>query len=146
MKPMPLTPRLSVAPQLTESDLEEAARAGFRTVLSNRPDGESPDQPSNATLAATARRLGLEFLQVPVVSGQLTDDQIEAMKTALAEAEAPVLAFCRTGTRSTMLWALASAGELAPEAIIRTAAEAGFNLEAIRPRLEATARASQSGA
>jgi sulfide:quinone oxidoreductase len=137
MQPAKLTPNLSVSPQLTERDLAEAAAAGFKSIINNRPDGEAPDQPRSEDLAAAAQRLGLAYRHIPVVPGQLTADQIEAFKTALTEIEGPALAFCRTGTRSTTLWALASARQLAPDAILATASAAGYNLEQLRPQLEA---------
>jgi sulfide:quinone oxidoreductase len=146
MKSVRLTPNVSVAPQLTGHDLEEAAAAGFRTIVNNRPDGEAPDQPRSEELAAAAKRLGLEYRHIPVVSGQLTDAHIEAFKAAVAEGEKPVLAFCRTGTRSATLWALAARDRLSPNEILQTASAAGYNLEALRPRLEAVAGKRPSGA
>ncbi|QFU16714.1 TIGR01244 family sulfur transferase [Microvirga thermotolerans] len=145
MKAVALTPNLSVAPQLTEADLQQAAAAGYRTIVNNRPDGEAPDQPRSADLAAAAKRLGLEYRHIPVVPGQLPDELVEAFRTTFTEAEKPVLAFCRTGTRSTSLWALAATDRLTPAEILQTAAEAGYDLEALRPRLQATARSRAAG-
>jgi sulfide:quinone oxidoreductase len=136
MRTARLTPTLSVAPQLTEADVEQAAAAGFRTIINNRPDGESPDQPSSDKLAAAASRLGLQYRHIPVVSGEISPEQIAAFRTALAEAASPALAFCRSGTRSTTLWALSTAGRLAPDEILKSAADAGYGLEHLRPRLQ----------
>ncbi|WP_262027386.1 TIGR01244 family sulfur transferase [Microvirga sp. Mcv34] len=135
-----LTDNLSVAPQLRLDDLEQAAAAGFRSIINNRPDGEASDQPSSETLAAAAQRLGLAYRHIPVVPGQLSPEQVAAFKEALTAAAGPTLAFCRTGTRSTSLWALASAPHLSPDEILRIAAAAGYNLEALRPQIEAAAR------
>ncbi|MGO4525835.1 TIGR01244 family sulfur transferase [Microvirga sp. 2MCAF35] len=135
-----LTDNLSVAPQLSPEDLQKAAAAGFRSIINNRPDGEAPDQPLSDTLAATAQRLGLAYRHIPVVPGQLSPEQVEGFKEALTAADGPTLAFCRTGTRSTSLWALASARHLAPDVILRAAAAAGYNLEALRPQIEAASR------
>jgi uncharacterized protein (TIGR01244 family) len=132
-----LTPNISVAGQLTEEDLVEAAAAGFRSVINNRPDGEAADQPRSQELAAAAERLGLTYWYIPVVSGQLSDDQVEAFRAALSEAEKPALAFCRSGTRSATLWALAASDRLSSNEILQTVSEAGYNLEAVRPQLEA---------
>ena len=140
MKLAKLTQNLSVSPQLTEKDLEEAAAAGFRSIINNRPDGEASDQPRSDVLEAAAKRLGLAYRHIPVVPGQLSGDQVAAFKAALTEMKGPALAFCRTGTRSTTLWALASARHLAPDNILATAAEAGYNLETLRPQLEAAAQ------
>jgi uncharacterized protein (TIGR01244 family) len=137
VKVIKLTPNISVAHQLTEQDLEEAAAAGFKTIINNRPDGEAPDQPRSEELAAAAKHLGLAYHHIPTVSGQISNDQVEAFRTALGGAEKPALAFCRTGTRSTTLWALAASDRLSANEILQTTSEAGYNLEALRPQLEA---------
>jgi sulfide:quinone oxidoreductase len=140
MKIAQLTPFLSVSDQLTPQDLGVAAAQGFKSVISNRPDGESEDQPASADLAAAAERLGLAYRHVPVVSGNITDGDIEAFSGTLKELKGPVLAFCRTGTRSTTLWALSEAWHLDPDAILKAASAAGYQLDALRPRLELRAR------
>lgn len=131
-----LTDTLSVAPQISEADLATLAAQGFRSVINNRPDGEADDQPASAVLAAAAARAGLAYREIPVVSGDLQDAQITAFGTALTELPAPILAFCRTGTRSTTLWALDAAGTQPADTIVRIAAEAGYDLGALRPRLD----------
>lgn len=99
-----LDARLSVSPQLQPNELEEVLGQGFRMVINNRPDGEETGQPTSAELRAAARRLGLGYRHIPVVPGALTAHEASAFSTALREAGGPVLAFCRTGTRSTKLW------------------------------------------
>ncbi|MBA1154603.1 TIGR01244 family sulfur transferase [Microvirga mediterraneensis] len=141
-----LTDNLSVAPQLSPEDLQQAAAAGFRSIINNRPDGESPDQPLSDTLAAAAHRLGLAYRHIPVVPGGISPDHVDAFREALTSTTGPTLAFCRTGTRSTSLWALASARRLAPDEILRIAADAGYNLEALRPQIEAASREWQASA
>ncbi|ADZ72677.1 TIGR01244 family sulfur transferase [Polymorphum gilvum] len=134
---------LSVAPQIEVADLAAVAAQGFRTVVNNRPDGEAPGQPGSDAMEAAARALGLAYLYIPVVSGRITDEDIEAFRRALATVEGPVFAYCRSGTRSTCLWALAEAargGDIA--GIVSAAAEAGYALDGLRPRLEACARAA----
>jgi uncharacterized protein (TIGR01244 family) len=131
-----LTDTLSVAPQIRAADLAALATQGFRSVINNRPDGESADQPANAVLAAAATRAGLAYRAIPVVSGQLQDTQVAEFGAALAALAAPVLAFCRTGTRSTMLWALHAARTQPLDAIEQAAADAGYSLDALRPHLE----------
>jgi sulfide:quinone oxidoreductase len=137
MKIARLTPFLSVTPQITEADLGALAARGFRAVINNRPDGEAEGQPAGATIAAAAERVGLAYRHLPVVSGKVTDDDVAAFADALAEFKGPVLAFCRTGTRSTTLWALSEACHLDPEAILDTVARAGYDPSTLRPRLEA---------
>ena len=130
-----LTDALSVAPQLTVDDLAEVARLGFKTGINNRPDGEAQGQPSAAALGAKARQLGLVYHYQPVVSGAMTEEDVIAFRQLLASAAQPVLAFCRSGTRCTNLWAFASAGELGENDIIGAAARAGFDLSGLRGRL-----------
>lgn len=137
MKVTKLTPNISVSQQLTEQDLEQAAAAGFKTIINNRPDGEAPEQPTSDELAATAKRLGLAYHHIPVVPGQFSNEQVESFRTALGGAAKPALAFCRTGTRSTTLWALAASDRLSVNEILQTTSEAGYDLEALRPQLEA---------
>ena len=128
-----LTDTLSVAPQISEADLATLAAQGFRSVINNRPDGEEAGQPGSVALAQAASQAGLEYRHIPVVPGQLQDAQVAAFSAALAEMPAPTLAFCRTGTRSTMLWALQAKGSA--DAILATAGKAGYDLSALRPRL-----------
>ena len=134
-----LTPSVSVSPQLSEADIAEAARDGFRSIISNRPDGEEAGQLTAAEIEAAAAVHGMGFAHVPVVSGGIDDADIAQMADALMRLQGPVLAFCRTGTRSATLWALTQAGSQSADAIIRTAASAGYDLSALRPRLEAGA-------
>ncbi|RDD61407.1 bifunctional protein tyrosine phosphatase family protein/NAD(P)/FAD-dependent oxidoreductase [Ferruginivarius sediminum] len=140
MKVAKLTPFLSVSPQINEADMGILAAQGFRAIVNNRPDGESDDQPGSEALRAAAERQGLAYRHIPVVSGRVGDEDVGAFADALGELNGPVLAFCRTGTRSTTLWALSEAYHLDPNAILRTTAEAGYDLEALRSRLETRAR------
>ncbi len=131
-----LTPSLSVSPQLSEADVAQAGRDGFRSIIDNRPDDEEPGQLPAAGMQVLAARHGLGFAHVPVVPGNIGDAEVAQMVAALAKLDGPVLAYCRTGTRSATLWALSRAGALSADEIIATAAEAGYDLAALRPRLE----------
>lgn len=139
-----LTDTLSVAPQISEGDLAALAAQGFRSVINNRPDGEAGDQPASAVLAAAAASAGLVYRDIPVISGQLQDAQVAAFGKALAELPAPVLAFCRTGTRSTTLWALDAVRARPVADVVHAAAQAGYDLDALRPRLEQARKAERS--
>ena len=98
-----------VAPQLGPDAMAEVARGGFRSVVNNRPDFEhGPDQPTNAAIEAAARAAGLEYRFLPVDSGYQTPEQIEAFAELLRELPRPLLAFCRSGNRSTNLFAQAT--------------------------------------
>ena len=119
--------------QLTAADVAEAAAAGIRLIVNNRPDGEEPGQPSSAGIEAAARATGLEYRHIPIAGG-FPPERVEAMARALEQG--PVLAFCRSGTRSTFLWALARAARGAPaEESVASAAAAGYDLGPIRARL-----------
>ncbi|MCG3170895.1 MAG: Beta-lactamase hydrolase-like protein [Pseudomonadales bacterium] len=131
-----LTDAIAVAPQISVDDVAQAVRLGFRTLINNRPDGEDPAQPSAREIEAAARAAGLEYHHLPVVSGALGPRDAHAFAALLARSPAPVLAFCRSGTRSTMLWALTQAGNGDAERVIATAARAGYDLQGLRPVLE----------
>jgi uncharacterized protein (TIGR01244 family) len=116
--------------QLTVDDIDEAAAQGVRLIVNNRPDGEEPGQPSSAELEAAARAAGLDYRHIPVAGG-FSPAQVEAMAQALGQG--PVLAFCRSGTRSTYLWALARSAQGAPpNESVAAAAAAGYDLGPIR--------------
>ena len=129
-----LDPQTLVAGQIDPSDVAAAAAAGVHTIINNRPDDEEPDQPSSAEIEAAAKAAGLAYHHIPVAGG-FSQAQVEAMAEALEQG--PALAFCRSGTRSTWLWALARArqGEDG-ETIVRAAAEAGYDLGPILPYLK----------
>lgn len=102
-----IAPNFAVSPQLRPGDLPLAREAGYRAIVNNRPDGEGADQPASEALEREARRLGLGYSYIPVVPGQMSDAQARALAAAVAAAGGPVLAFCRTGNRSTKLWEMA---------------------------------------
>ncbi|MEO8999003.1 MAG: TIGR01244 family sulfur transferase [Rhodanobacter sp.] len=128
-----LTEQLSVAAQIAPEDIAELATAGFRSLINNRPDGEADDQPASALLAAAAASHGLDYRYLPVVSGQVSEQNAVDFSVALRSLPAPVLAFCRTGTRCCTLWALQAAGDA--DAVLDTARQAGYDLQSLRPRL-----------
>jgi sulfide:quinone oxidoreductase len=137
MAPKTLTDQLSVSPQLSPEDIDAAAARGVRLIINNRPDGEEAGQPSSAALAARADAAGIDYRHIPVVVGKIGDDDVAAFANALDDADGPVLAFCRTGTRAATLWALTQAGRQSADAILKTAADAGYDLSALRPKLDA---------
>ena len=122
----------SVAGQIDPARIPELAAQGIALIVNNRPDGEDPGQPASAAVEAAARAAGIGYRQIPV-SGAISADQVAAMRAALEGAEGQVLAYCRVGMRSALLWALAraSAGEDA-DALVRAGAEAGYDLTPIR--------------
>jgi len=127
-----VTDSLSVSPQIAVDDLDRAAGEGFVLVINNRPDDEEPGQPSSAQIEAAARAAGLDYLHVPVRGGP-TPDQVETVRRAVEDAEGPVLAFCRSGTRSIVTWSLgqASSGAADRATLVRQGAEAGYDLSGV---------------
>jgi sulfide:quinone oxidoreductase len=134
-KPRRLSETLSVSAQVEPGEVQSLAGAGFRSIISNRPDGEDPGQPTWAEIAAAAMAAGMQARHIPVTPGTIGDDDVARFSAALDELPGPVLAFCRTGGRAASLWALSKAGTLTPDQIIGTAAEAGCDLSQLRDRL-----------
>ena len=130
-----VTDDFSVAPQIDVEDIAAAADQGFTLVINNRPDGEAPGQPTSAQMAAAARAVGVDYLHVPVV-GAPNLQQVEAVEAAIAEAKGPVLAFCRSGTRSIVTWSLgqARAGAHERAELVRLGEQAGYDLSGVLAR------------
>ena len=106
-----LTPDFAVAPQLDPAAMAEAAAAGFRSVINNRPDGEGgPEQPLSTTIGAAAAAAGLQYAHLPVQGGYQSPEEIAAFRELLATLPGPVLAFCRSGARCTKLFVAATQG------------------------------------
>ncbi|CAN5218132.1 TIGR01244 family sulfur transferase [soil metagenome] len=104
-----LDEKVMVAPQLTLADITEAKNQGVKLIVNNRPDGESPSEPQGAEIEAAAHAAGMDYVAIPVGQGGFGQPQLDAMADALKNAGGPVLAYCRSGTRSTLLWSLARA-------------------------------------
>jgi sulfide:quinone oxidoreductase len=126
---------ISVSPQISADDVAEAARLGFKTLVANRPDGEEPGQPAMADLEAAARSNNLTWVYQPVQSGHVTDQDVETFDSMIRKAEKPVLAFCRSGTRCTVLWALSAARTSPSDTITAKARMAGYDIAGLAPRL-----------
>lgn len=124
-----LSPTVSVSPQIAPEDCAGLAAQGITTIINNRPDNEAPGQPSGAEIEAAARAAGMGYVAIPVDHSGFGPAQVVAMVDAMAAALGPVLAYCRSGTRSTHLWALAEASCGAdPMALIKAAAGAGYDI------------------
>jgi len=133
----PLTALYAVAPQIAPADLPAIRAAGFTTVIDNRPDAEIPAGWQAAAMRAAAEAAGLSFVENPVIGGMLTEANVEAQARAIAEARGPVLAYCASGNRSSIVWALAMAGTRSADDLIALAARHGYSLEWLRPALTA---------
>ena len=124
-----VTGGFATAPQLAPGDLAEAAGQGFRLLVNNRPDGEAPGQPTSAQMEAAARAAGMDYLHAPVVGGP-TPAQVAQMAAAVAAAPGPVLAFCRSGTRSIVTWARGQAQAGRPrEELVAEGRNVGYDLD-----------------
>ena len=133
-----LTDRVSASPQITPEDVREAAAKGFATIVNNRPDGEEAGQPEGVEIEAAAREAGLAYHAIPISGGQFGEEQVRAMQEALSSSKGPVLAFCRSGTRSTLLWSMAQADAGRDlEEIAAQAAQAGYDVSPIAGMLQA---------
>jgi sulfide:quinone oxidoreductase len=131
----PLSNEISVSPQITAADMAAIADAGFHSIICNRPDGEGADQPGYAEVARSATEHGLQVRYLPAESGKVTDEQGAAFGKLMAELPKPVLAYCRTGMRSTTMWALAEAASVPLPQIVERASKAGFDLKALIRRI-----------
>lgn len=131
-----VTEDFAVAPQLGASDFREIAEAGYRHIINNRPDGEGAGQVSSAEAAAACEAAGLTYRHAPF-QGPPTADAQSALQAQFSEAEGPVLAYCRTGTRSITAWAMVQArrGDMTPDDIVAAARQAGYDLEPMKDLL-----------
>ena len=127
-----ITDDVSVAPQISVADVAEAARAGFKGIINNRPDGEEPGQPTSAQIEAAARDAGIAYAHIPVV-GSPGPAQVEAVREIVDAADGPILAFCRSGTRSIVTWSIgeAQSGALSRGEIVMLGRAAGYDLSGV---------------
>jgi len=130
-----LTPNVTALPQPSVEEIGELADRGYRSIIGNRPDGEAPDQPAWNELKAAALARGMEAVHIPVVASKIGEADVRAFREALERLPKPIAAFCRTGTRSTLLWALANEASLTVDERIRIAAKEGYDLEPFRALL-----------
>ena len=131
----PLTPDYAVSPQIDPADLPAIKAAGYVMVIDNRPDAEIPPHLHTDAMRRAAEALGLTFLANPVVGGALTAENVALQADAMARAGGPVFAYCASGNRSSIVWALTQAGRRPADDLIGTAARHGYNLEHLRPHL-----------
>jgi uncharacterized protein (TIGR01244 family) len=132
-----LTDQIFVAPQIDQGAVAEARDLGVRLIVNNRPEGESDDQTPGGEIEAAARAAGMDYIAIPVTHSGFSQPQVEAMVAALKGAEGKVLAYCRSGTRSTLLWALAESAQGGdPDALTNIAAKAGYDVSPVRPLMD----------
>ena len=127
-----VTDDFAVAPQITVEDVRRAAAEGYTLLINNRPEGESPDQTPGAEIEAAARAAGMDYAFIPITGGP-TADQVRQETALLAEATGPVLAYCRSGTRSIVTWSIgqASAGVRPRDELVSLGRDAGYDLSGV---------------
>ena len=130
---------ITVAHQIQPDDVAALREAGFVAIVNNRPDGEAFDQPAGADIEKAAEAAGLAYVALPIGRDGIAPTMLKDLRAFLADADGPVLAFCRTGTRSINLWALAQAVDQDPDTLIDLAAQAGYDLSGLRPVLASLA-------
>ena len=130
-----LTPNLSVSPQVLVCEMQAVAQAGFKAIICNRPDGEGPDQPTFKEIEQAATQYGLQAVYLPAEVGKVRDEDGQVFGQLLHTLPGPVLAYCRTGMRSTTLWALSQAGVTPLPHILEAAHKVGFDMKALVQRI-----------
>jgi len=126
---------ISVAPQITPDEVQKLAVQGFRALICNRPDGEAADQPNFSEIEAAAKKAGLEIRNLPVVSGKVSDQDAADFGAAMQELPRPILAYCRTGTRSATLWSLSQANRMSVADILAATKAAGYDMGGVVRRI-----------
>lgn len=132
-----ITDGIYASPQITAGQIAEATALGIKLIVNNRPEGEGDDQTPGEEIEAAARAAGMDYVAIPVTHSGFSEPQVKAMADALDTAQGGVLAYCRSGTRSTLLWALAEASQGGdPDALTNMAAKAGYDVSPIRPLMD----------
>lgn len=132
-----LSESMIASPQISLADIAEAKAAGVTLIVNNRPDGEDPYAPQGSEIAAAAEAAGLGYVAIPIGHSGFSEPQVDALIAALEANPGTALGYCRSGTRSTLLWALAQAKMgMAPDAIAAAAAQAGYDISPVRPMVD----------
>ncbi|KPU84117.1 hypothetical protein JI58_05850 [Marinosulfonomonas sp. PRT-SC04] len=126
-----LSDDFSVSPQIAISDLPALWEAGFRSIICNRPDHEDAGQPLVADVEAAARAIGFEFAHISVGAGGVSMSHVTETRQVLSDLPKPVFAYCRSGTRCTMIWSLMMVSELGTNEVLAAAAAAGYNMSSL---------------
>lgn len=133
-----LSPNLAVSGQIQPSDVQALAEAGFKVLVNNRPDDEVDDTMDHAVMQQAAAAAGMRYHYLPFHPGQVTPQLISDFGAAISD-QGPVIAYCRSGNRCTVLWALNEAGKLPETEILAQAAQAGYDLSAVQPLIASLA-------
>lgn len=144
MEAREITPRYFVTPQISVEDIPEIVKAGFKTVICNRPNEEVPPSHQAETIGQAAEAAGLGFRILPLTHQTMTPDNVAAQRSFYTELDAPILAYCASGTRCSVIWALGQASDpesgMDTDQILATTAQAGYALDGLRPTLDALSK------
>ncbi|WP_370209085.1 TIGR01244 family sulfur transferase [Pararhodobacter marinus] len=136
----PLSDTYSVTPQIEPEDIEAIKAAGFTTVICNRPDGEIPPELQADAMRGLVEGAGMAFVVNPVIGGALTQENVDAQRSAIDSASGPVLAYCASGNRSSIVWALANAGRKPTDELISAGAQYGYQVAQFRELIDRLAK------
>lgn len=137
----PLSDEYAVSPQIDPADFAAIKAAGYCTVINNRPDAEIPASHHSEHMRDAAEAAGLQYIENPVIGGALTIENIKTQQDAINSTNGPVLAYCASGNRSSIVWSMVQAGTMRTDAILAAAERAGYHLEKMRPQIDAMAEA-----
>ena len=140
MDPRRLTSRYSVSPQISVEDIPAIVEAGFTLVIGNRPDSEVPPSHQATAIEAAARKAGLRFESLPLTHQTMTPENVARQRDLIDTADGLVLAYCASGTRSSVVWALGQAPTRSADDILASTAAAGYQLDGLRPTLDQLSR------
>ncbi len=135
-----LTPSYSVSPQILPEDMEDIAARGFATVICNRPDAEVPPDIQADVMAQAAAKAGLSFHVLPLTHQTMTPENVARQRALIEGSQGPVLAYCASGTRCSVIWALGEAGHSPVDQVLAATRSAGYALDNLRPTLELAAQ------
>ncbi len=130
-----ITEDISVSPQIDPGDIPAIVAAGFRTIMCNRPDGEEPGQCRYDEVAKAAIAAGLRVHWLPITTSAITQEDITGFRAALDQLQKPVLAYCRTGTRCTMMWTIARFDDMPVQDILDRTSKAGYDMSGLLQQL-----------
>ena len=136
-----ITPRYAVSPQISVEDMPAIVDAGFKMVICNRPDAEVPPSHQADAIRAAAEAAGLEFAELPLTHQTMTPENVAKQRALYEGSEGPVLAYCASGTRCSVVWSLGMAQDMGADEILNKTSAAGYQLDNLRPMLESLASA-----
>lgn len=134
-----ISPTYAVSPQIAVEDVPAIAAAGFTTIICNRPDAEVPPSHQAQAIKTAVDAAGLKFVVIPVTHQGLNQEMVQSQKGAITASSGPCLAYCASGTRSSIVWSLSQAGEMPTDDIIAATSAAGYDLGGMRDQLNALA-------